>query len=377
MPKLATCLATLHLRAQFYHDCASFSRPLRTRTYVMTKGVAKMRIVDVWALIKESVFAFVEDSAFSHGAAMAFYAATSLAPILLIVVAIAGAAFGHEAAQLALSAQISGLMGPQTADLLQVALESASAKTSGAWATLIGLVTLIVGASGVFGEMQTALNTIWKVEPTGTSVSRLVRARAASLGLVAALGFLLLVSLVASTAITAMSDVINANLPFGTLILGVINTLVSFALITAMFAAIYKVLPDRSLTWRDVITGAFVTAALFTLGKSLIGWYIGTSATASSYGAAGGLLVILLWVFYSSQIFLFGAELTRAYSIRHGSRSDLEPMIDADLAESSLPSPGIAGSQSKDLATMSLMAIAVGVGMLAARLVLPRNSRGR
>ncbi|AMS45266.1 YihY/virulence factor BrkB family protein [Aminobacter aminovorans] len=338
-----------------------------------------MRIVDAWALIKESAFAFINDNAFSHGAAMAFYAATSLAPILLIVVAIAGIAFGHEAAQLALSAQISGLMGPQSADLLQVALESASARTAGAWAASIGLVALVVGASGVFGEMQTALNTIWKVEPAGSSVSRLVRARAASLGLVAALGFLLLVSLVASTAITAMSDIINANLPFGTLILGVINTLVSLALITAMFAAIYKVLPDRRLGWRDVMTGALVTAALFTAGKSLIGWYIGTSATASSYGAAGGLLVILLWVFYSSQIFLFGAELTRAYSVRHGTRFDLEPVIDADLASSSsIRGHGIpARAQSIDLLTMSLMAIAVGAGMLAARLLVPRSSRKR
>ncbi|SUY28266.1 YihY family inner membrane protein [Aminobacter aminovorans] len=175
-----------------------------------------------------------------------------------------------------------------------------------------------------------------------------------------------------------MSDVINANLPFGTLILGVINTLVSFALITAMFAAIYKVLPDRRLAWRDVITGALVTASLFTFGKSLIGWYIGTSATASSYGAAGGLLVILLWVFYSSQIFLFGAELTRAYSVRHGSRSDLEPVVDADLATwSSIPKPDMsAGTQSKNLATMSLIAVAAAVGItLAARRVMSRRSR--
>jgi len=224
--------------------------------------------------------------------------------------------------------------------------------------------------------MQTALNAIWKVEPRGSSISRLVRARAASLGLVGALGFLLLVSLVVSTAIAAMSDVINANLPFGTMILGVINTLVSFALITAMFAAIYKVLPDRRLGWRDVITGALVTAALFTLGKSIIGWYIGTSATASSYGAAGGLLVILLWVFYSSQIFLFGAEITRAYSVRHGSRSDLESVVDANLITSSIRRSGSSASPySSDLTWVSLIAMAVGVGMLVARLVLANRPR--
>lgn len=262
---------------------------------------------------------------------MAFYATTSLAPILLIVVAIAGLVFGHDAAQLALSAQISGLMGPESADLLKTALESASGSLYGTWAAIIGLVTLLVSASGVFGEMQQSLNTIWKIEPQGNSLSRLVRARAASLGLVAALGFLLLVSLIASTAISALGDFINAYLPFGTIILSGINGVVSFALISVMFAAIYKVLPDRTLEWRDVAIGAVGTAALFTLGKSLIGWYIGTSAIASSYGAAGGLLVILLWVYYSSEIFLLGAEFTRAYSVRHGSRSDLGTLVDRSL----------------------------------------------
>jgi membrane protein len=281
-------------------------------------------ITNAWDLVRESVVGFINDNALSHGAAMAFYATTSLAPILLIVVAIAGLAFGHDAAELALSAQISGLMGPESAGLLKTALQSASGKSSGTWATVIGLVTLFVTASGVFGEMQLALNTIWKVEPQGSSLSRLVRARAASLGLVAALGFLLLVSLIASAAISGLGNIINAHLPFGAIILGVINAVVSFALISVLFAAIYKILPDRTLQWRDVGIGAVVTAALFTLGKSLIGWYLGSSAVASSYGAAGGLLVILIWVYYSSEIFLLGAEFTRAYSVRHGSRSDLE-----------------------------------------------------
>ena len=282
-----------------------------------------------WTLLKETVSGFISDNALSHGAAMAFYAVTSLAPILLIVVAIAGLAFGHDAAQLALSAQISGLMGPESADLFKTALANASNKTSGSWATVVGLVTLLITASGVFGEMQLSLNTIWKVEPHGSSVSRLVRARAASLGLVAALGFLLLVSLAASAAVTAFGNLLNATLPFGELIMAVINGLVSFVLIAAMFGAIYKVLPDRTLAWRDVAIGAIVTAALFTIGKSLIGWYLGSSAVASSYGAAGGLLVTLLWVYYSSEIFLLGAEFTRAYSVRHGSRRDLAAKVTA------------------------------------------------
>lgn len=338
----------------------------------------RIGISEGWTLAKESMLAFVEDHCLSHGAAMAFYAATSLAPIVLIVVAIAGLMFGREAAGLALSAEVSGLMGPQSAELFRIALESASSRTTGTWASFIGVTALLMTASGVFGEMQSALNVIWKVQPRSITVSRLVKARAVSLGLVASLGFLLLVSLIASAAISAMSDVINTRLPFGTVILSTINAVVSFALISVMFAAIYKILPDRNLTWRDVITGSMVTAALFTVGKSLIGWYIGTSAITSSYGAAGGLLVVLLWVYYSSQIFLFGAELTRAYSIRHGTRSDLEPLVGPQAvapsasAQHRLP----ASSYSKDLVIMSLLAMAGTVGMLAARLLRPRRRRG-
>jgi membrane protein len=181
------------------------------------------------------------------------------------------------------------------------------------------VATLVVTASGVFGEMQSALNTIWKVSPHGTTVSRLIRARAASLGLVGTLGFLLLVSLVVSAAITSLGDYVNTWLPFGKLILSAVNAVISFALIAVLFAAIYKILPDKKLEWRDVIFGAIVTSLLFTIGKSLIGWYLGSSAVASTYGAAGALMLVLLWVYYSSQIFLLGAEVTKAYANRFGS----------------------------------------------------------
>lgn len=172
-------------------------------------------------------------------------------------------------------------------------------------------------ASGVFGEMQSALNAIWKAKPHGGTVSQVVRARAASLGLVAALGFLLLVSLVISAALTAFGTYLNALLPFGKIIVEALNVLVSLTLISILFAAIYKVLPDRPIDWRDVIVGAVVTAVLFTVGKSLIGWYIGSSAVASIYGAAGALIVLLLWVYYSAQIFLIGAEFTKVYANSH------------------------------------------------------------
>src|ERR1043165_3841047 len=223
-------------------------------------------------LLKDTLFGFIEDEALSRGAAIAFYTVTSLAPVLLIVIAIAGLVFGQEAAQGAILAQLSGLMGQQAADVLQSALASASEKSSGILATVIGVVTLLATASGVFGEMQAALNRIWKAEPKSGTFSRLVRARAASLGLVAALGFLLAVSLVVSAGLTALGTTLNATLPFGKVILSVVNFLVSFLLLALLFAAIYKVLPDRAIAWRDVVMGAAVTALLFTIGKSLIAW---------------------------------------------------------------------------------------------------------
>jgi membrane protein len=213
-------------------------------------------------------------------------------------------------------------MGQQTADVLQAAIVSASEKSSGILASIIGLLTLVVTASGVFGEMQTALNVIWKAESKATTVSRLIRARAASLGLVATLGFLLMVSLVVSTLLTAFGDYLDTILPFGTVILTVLNGIVSLTLISFLFGVIYKILPDRRLEWRDVVMGAIVTGILFTIGKSLISWYIGSSAVASSFGAAGALIVLLLWVYYSAQIFLLGAEFTKVYANRHGSKKD-------------------------------------------------------
>jgi membrane protein len=272
-----------------------------------------------WKMLKEAVLAFINDEALSRGAAIAFYTVTSIAPVLLIVIAIAGLAFGRDAAQNAITAQLSGLMGQQTAEVLQTAVANAASKSSGIMATIIGIITLLVTASGVFGEMQTALNAIWKAKPKGTTVSRLIRARAASLGLVAALGFLLMVSLVVSTGLTAFGNYLDSILPFGKVILTVLNVIVSLTLISCLFAAIYKVLPDRSLEWSDVIVGAIATAVLFTVGKSLISWYIGSSAVASSFGAAGALIVLLLWVYYSAQIFLLGAEFTKIYAKTHGS----------------------------------------------------------
>jgi membrane protein len=278
-------------------------------------------VSEIWDFLKQAIGSFIEDDALSRGAAIAFYTVTSIAPLLLIVIAIAGLVFSREAAQGAITGQFSGMMGRQTAEVLEAAVASASDTSAGALATVIGIATLIATASGAFGEMQAALNVIWKAKPEGTTLSRLIRARAASLGLVATLGFLLVVSLAASAALTAFGDHLDRVLPSGKLVLSVVNFLISFGLIATLFAAVYKVLPDRHLEWRDVLLGAGVTALLFVAGKSLIGWYIGSSGIASTYGAAGSLIVLLLWVYYSVQIFLLGAEITKVFANRHGSKT--------------------------------------------------------
>ena len=277
-------------------------------------------LLATWKMIKDTVLSFIEDEALTRGAAIAFYTVTSIAPVLLIVVAIAGLVFGRDAAQNAITAQFSDLMGRQTAEVLQSAIASAAGKSSSIIATIIGIATLIATASGVFGEMQAALNSIWKTKPKATTVSRLIRARAVSLGLVAALGFLLIVSLVISAGLTAFGNYLDTVLPMGKLVLPVLNFVVSVVLLAILFGAIYKLLPDRSLQWNDVIIGALITSVLFNIGKSLIAWYIGSSAIASSYGAAGGLIVLLLWVYYSAQIFLLGSEFTKTYANQHGSK---------------------------------------------------------
>jgi len=272
-----------------------------------------------WKLLVDTTLCFIDDEALSRGGAIAFYAITSLAPVLLIVIAIAGMVFGRDAAQDAISGQFSALMGKQAADVLQSVIASASTKSSSIVATVVGIAMLMATASGVFGEMQAALNTIWKTRSRETTLSRLIRARVTSLGLVAALGFLLVVSLVVSAGLTAFANYLD-RLPVGAMILSGVNFAVSWLLFALLFGAIYKVLPDRTLQWKDVIVGALMTSLLFNIGKALIGWYIGSSAVASSYGAAGGLIVLLLWVYYSAQIFLFGAEFTKIYANTHGSK---------------------------------------------------------
>ena len=258
----------------------------------------------LWKVLKQAVQGYLDHGALSRGAAIAFYTVTSLSPLLLMVIAIAGLAIGRDVARAGVIDQLSGLVGPQGTDLIKSIAARSSDPASGAAATVFGAVMVLMTASGIFGEMQTALNTTWEVKASDEPWLSLVRARAASLGLVAALGFVTMVSLAASAALSALGQELAMRTPIAGIVLTVLNTGISLAVFALLFAAIYKVLPDTPLRWRDMAIGAGITAGLFTGGKSLIGWYLGQAAPGSTYGAAGALIVLLLWAYYSAQIFL-------------------------------------------------------------------------
>jgi membrane protein len=267
-------------------------------------------------LIHDSVAAFIADDALSRGASIAFYAVTSMAPVLVIIVAIAGAAFGDDAARGALATQLGGIMGSDSATLIQDIVVHAATHGSGTLAGIIGTLALVVTASGVFGEIQASLNAIWGAAPSGTTLRRLIRARLVSLALVCGLGCILLLSLGISTGLAVLSQTFSG---FGTgeLWLGqLLNIGVTFLLAALLIAAIYKILPDTEIAWRPALVGAVVTAFLFEIGKVLIGFYLGRVAPNSAYGTAGSLLIILLWTYYSAQIFLLGAEFTKVFAGR-------------------------------------------------------------
>jgi membrane protein len=233
--------------------------------------------------------------------------------MLVLVIAVAGLAFGETAAEGALFGQLADLVGADSAAALQAMLRSASGATSGIIATVIGFVTLLIAATAVFAELQASLNVIWKAKaPTGFGLWYLIKSRLLSLSLIFAIGFLMLVSLVASAALAAFSDYLDRKMPGLPIILRIVHLTMSFGFTTIFFAMMFKILPDTFVAWRDVWLGAAATALLFTLGKYLITLYIGSSNVASAYGAAGALVIVLVWVYYSAQILLFGAEFAKA-----------------------------------------------------------------
>jgi membrane protein len=259
-------------------------------------------------------------------ASLAYFTLFSLAPMLVIAIAVAGLIFGQrQAVQDQVLNQIQGLVGGEGKLLISGLLESASKPAQGIFATIVGLVTLIFGALGLFNELHNSLNIIWDVKEEKAknfweSVKRLVIDRFLSFSMILGIGFMLLVSLVVSAGISALGTWIGGLLPFHELILQIINLVVSIGIITVLFALIFKFLPDAEIAWRDVWLGAFVTAILFSIGKTLIGLYLGSSTVATAYGAAGSLVLLLLWAYYSGQILLFGAEFTQQYANTLGSR---------------------------------------------------------
>ena len=265
----------------------------------------------------------MNDYAPSMGAALAYYTVFSIAPLLVIVIAVAALIFGQDAAQLAIMDQARGLIGENGAKAIEGMLAGAQKPKQGMIASALGIVLLLIGATTVLAELETNLNRIWKVEPDkGSGLWHFMRTRLLSLGMVLAIGFLLIVSLVVSAAIAAWGTLWGGWFGGMEVLLHVANFVVSVAIVTVLFAIIYKFMPRVAIRWRDVWIGALVTSLLFSFGKFLIGLYIGKSGVESSYGAAGALAVLLIWVYYSAQIFLLGAEFTKVYAESHGSRKN-------------------------------------------------------
>jgi membrane protein len=273
----------------------------------------------LWTLIKTTFTQWTEEKPFQLAAALAYYTLFSLTPLLLIAIAIASLAFGRETTEQQIIATSQGLVGPQGAEAIQTMLHSTGSTGSGVFASIAGVITLLIGASGVIGQLHDSLNTIWGVEPkSGGGLWGMLRDRFVSFAGVLGLGFLLLVSLLISAALTALIQFFGGLLPGGTVLWQGIELVISFGFITVLFALIFKLLPDAQIAWRDVWIGAAMTAVLFTLGKFLIGLYLGQSGVASSYGAAGSLVLILVWVYYSALILFFGAEFTQVYANSYG-----------------------------------------------------------
>ncbi len=288
----------------------------------------------IFKLLKEAFLEWQEDKASLLAAALAYYTVFSITPLLVIAIAIAGAVFGQDAARGEILQQINSLVGKQGAQAIETALANANQPQLGSIASIISVIVLLIGASGVFAQLQEALNTVWnvKAKPEKQGFWEFIRKRLLSFGMVLAIGFLLLVSLILSAILSGISKLDINLLPGFTPLWQLLNFLISFGFISLLFALIYKYLPDVKIRWKDVWVGAIITALLFTIGKSLIGLYLGQGSLGSTYGAAGSLIVFLAWVFYSAQILLFGAEFTQVYARKYGRK--IVPNSHAELTKS-------------------------------------------
>jgi membrane protein len=275
------------------------------------------------ALLRRAGEAWIADNAPRLGAALAFYTLFSLAPVLIVTVSLAGVVFGDKAAQGEIVRQFQGLIGTQGAIAIETIIQSTNRPALGVFATTFGVLAIFIGASGAFNELQDALDMIWKVDNRTKSFWTVtIKQRLLSLGLVLATGFLLLTSLVVTAFLSATEKYISNLLPKSLVLLESIYLVFSFCIITLLFALIFKFIPDTAIPFRDVWMGAAVTSVLFTVGKVIIGFYLGHSALTSAYGAAASLVIFLIWIYYSAQILLFGAELTHVYALKYGSRRE-------------------------------------------------------
>ena len=320
----------------------------------------RLRRSEIGTLLKETGKAWIDDNAPRLGASLAFYTLLSLAPILIVVVAIAALAFGQKAAQGQLIWEIRDLVGTEGARAIQDLIQSAYKPATGTMATVLGVLTLVLGASAVVVDLRDALNTIWHVPAAPFSslrgFLRLVKERFYLFGLILGVGFLLLVSLALNAAIATLGSLFGLLLPVSESVLHLAVFLISFLVITFLFAAIYKFLPDVQLKWSDVIVGACFTSLLFTIGKELIGIYLGKASFGSTYGAAGSLVIVLVWVYYSSQLFFFGAEFTKIYTNTFGSRLDAKLNVHPSKPESVIVSPttGLPAGKGNEEASVKL-----------------------
>ena len=297
-----------------------------------------MNLKTVISLLKQTFTEWQEDKAPTLAAALAYYTVFSLAPLLIIVIAIAGLVFGADAAQGQIVTQLQSLIGKDGAQTIQELILKASEPKSGMIATIVGIATLLWGASNVFTNLKEALNTIWNVSPPpGRGIWGFLQDRVLSFAMILGIGFLLLVSLVLSAVLAAISYWLNGWLQLPVGIWQIVDFAISFGVVTLLFALIYKLLPDVDLAWNDVWIGAAITSMLFTIGKSVIGIYLGGSGIASTYGAAGSFVIILLWINYSAQILFLGAEFTQVWANRYGSRmlSSRKNLLNSENGESS------------------------------------------
>ena len=300
-----------------------------------------MKLKSMVSLGKGTVSEFGEDNVLRLSAALAYYAIFSIGPLLAIVVGVAGLAFGNDSVREQIHHSLKGMLGENSAKTIDSMMAARSHATS-LITTIIGIVALLFGAAGVFGQLQDSLNTIWEVKAKpGAGIWDLVRKRFLSFSMVLGVGFLLLVSLALSTALAAFTQTLNQKIPMGNVLGHAVDFVVSFAVITALFAMIFKFMPDVKIPWSKVWVGAIGTALLFTLGKSLLGLYLGKQSTSSAYGAAGSVIVILMWVYYASVILFFGAEFTQVYARQTGAKivpkKYAVPVKEEERAEQGIP----------------------------------------